>query len=141
MNLRFHSVTSERTVGINIFPSEKIPILNVNISHMFEFLKIFYLDATQLTPPMSNDDENKRPSTAKNRSNNHEPSSSQKEKKSSTTTNQVQYRILQRGQPDESTPMTKKTEVNTSENSTTGKSQRNRRKFSNDINHSISIYI
>jgi len=87
---------------------------------------------TQLTPPMSNDDENKRPSTTKNRSNNNESSSSHKEKKSSATTNQVQYRILQRGQPDESTPATKKSqiqnEVNISENSTPGKSQRNRRK-------------
>jgi hypothetical protein len=83
----------------------------------------------QLTPPMSNDDENKRPSTAKNRSNTNELST-RKEKKSS---NQVQYRILQRGQPDESTPITKKSqlqnELNTSENSPTVKSQRNRRKF------------
>jgi len=87
---------------------------------------------TQLTPPMSNDDENKRPSTVKNRSNNNDLSS-QKQKKSSTTTNQVQYRILQRGQPDESTPTTKKSqsqnELNTSENSSTVKSQRNRRKL------------
>ncbi len=94
----------------------------------------FYLDMTQLTPPMSNDDENKRPLTVKNRSNNNELSS-QKEKKSSNTTNQIQYRILQRGQPDESTPTTKKSqlqnELNTSENSTTIKSQRNRRKFKN----------
>lgn len=87
---------------------------------------------TQLTPPMSNDDENKRPLTTKNRSNTNE----QKEKKSSTTTNnQIQYRILQRGQPDESTPITKKTQIqndlNTSENSTIGKSQRNRRMFNN----------
>jgi hypothetical protein len=78
---------------------------------------------------MSNDDENKRPSTTKIRSNNNESSISQKEKK----TNHVQYRILQRGQPDESTPATKKSqiqnEINTLENSTPGKSQRNRRKF------------
>lgn len=87
----------------------------------------------QLTPPMSNDDENKRPSTTttttKTRSN-HSESLSQKEKKS----NQVQYRILQRGQPDESTPTAKKTqlsnEMNISENSTPGKSQRNRRMYS-----------
>ena len=70
----------------------------------------------QLTPPMSNDDENKRPSTTKTRSNNSE-STPQKEKK----TNQVQYRILQRGQPDESTPTGKKSDANTSENSTPGK--------------------
>jgi hypothetical protein len=84
---------------------------------------------------MSNDDENKRPSTTKNRTNNTE-SLSQKEKKSSnTTTRPVQYKILQRGQPDEATPSaTKKsqiqTELNTPENSTTTsiKSQRNRRK-------------
>jgi len=102
---------------------------------------------TQLTPPMSNDDENKRPSTVKNRSNNNDLSS-QKEKKSSsttttttTTTNQIQYRILQRGQPDESTPTTKKSqlqnELNTSENSSTIKSQRNRRKFKIQIKNLI----
>lgn len=93
----------------------------------------FGLDTIQLTPPMSNDDENKRPSTVKTRSNNNNEISSQKEKKSSNTTNQIQYKILQRGQPDESTPVTKKSqlqnELNTSENSSTVKSQRNRRKF------------
>lgn len=89
----------------------------------------FNLDMSQLTPPMSNDDENKRPSTIKTRSN-HSESISQKEKKS----NQVQYRILQRGQPaDESLLSAKKSqptnEMNISENSTPGKSQRNRRKY------------
>lgn len=86
----------------------------------------------QLTPPMSNDDENKRPSTTKARSN-HSESLPQKERKS----NQVQYRILQRGQPDESTSTAKKTqisnEMNVSENSTPGKSQRNRRTYSHVI--------
>jgi hypothetical protein len=87
---------------------------------------------TQLTPPMSNDDENKRPSTAtKTRSNNE--SSSRKEKKSSATINPVQYRILQRGQPDESAPTAKKSQIqneaNMSENSTPSKSQRNRSKY------------
>ncbi len=89
---------------------------------------------TQLTPPMSNDDENKRPittTTVKNRSNNNNNElSSQKDKKSS---HQIQYKILQRGQPDESTPIIKKSqlqnELNTSENSTIIKSQRNRRMF------------
>ena len=85
----------------------------------------------QLTPPMSNDDENKRPLiSTKNRE-----SSSQKEKKSSTITNSIQYRILQRGQPDESTPASKKTQIqneaNISENSTPSKSQRNRRMYLN----------
>ena len=93
-------------------------------------LILFPLATTQLTPPMSNDDENKRPITVKNRSNTNE----QKEKKSST---QVQYRILQRGQPDESTPTSKKSQIqnesNTPENSTNGKSQRNRRKLKNLI--------
>lgn len=96
------------------------------------FVFDFNLDTNQLTPPMSNDDENKRPITNKNRSNNNDVSS-HKDKKSSNTTNQVQYKILQRGQPDESTPITKKSqlqnELNTSENSSTVKSQRNRRKF------------
>ena len=81
---------------------------------------------------MSNDDENKRPSTSKNRLNNNE-SSTPKEKKSSNMTNQVHYRILQRGEPDEPTSTVKKSQkdLNTPENSTTSKSQRNRRKFNN----------
>jgi hypothetical protein len=83
----------------------------------------------QLTPPMSNDDENKRPLTStKNRE-----SSSQKEKKSSATINPIQYRILQRGQPDESTPASKKSQIQNeatiTENSTPSKSQRNRRMY------------
>lgn len=94
-----------------------------------EFIDL-YLDMPQLTPPMSNDDENKQPSTTKTRSN-HSESMCQKEKKS----NQVQYRILQRGEPaDELISSTKKSqtttnEMNISENSTPGKSQRNRRKY------------
>jgi len=92
------------------------------------------LNTTQLTPPMSNDDENKRPTSNKTRSNLNE----QKDKKSSNT-NQVQYRILQRGQPDESTSNTKKsqlpTEINRIENSTNGKSQRNRRRSDRRLNN------
>lgn len=92
------------------------------------------LNMTQLTPPMSNDDENKRPISSKTRSNLNE----QKEKKSSNT-NQIQYRILQRGQPDESTSNTKKsqlsTEINQTENSTNGKSQRNRRRSDRRLNN------
>ncbi len=106
-----------------------------------KILNNFYLEMTQLTPPMSNDDENKRPSTVKNRSNNNDLSSQKEKKSSSTTTNQIQYRILQRGQPDESTPTTKKSqlqnELNTSENSSTIKSQRNRRKFKIQIKNLI----
>ena len=85
---------------------------------------------------MSNDDENKGPSISKNHSNNIELSS-RKEKKSSTSS-QIQYRILRRGQPDESTPIKKsqlQNELNTSKNSTTGRSQRNRRKFKLEINN------
>jgi hypothetical protein len=95
---------------------------------------------------MSNDDENKRPSTVKNHSNNnnHNESSPQKEKKSSTT-NQVQYRILQRGHPDEPASTIKKSQVqnelNTSENSTTVKSQRNRRKFMTKMSKLIMYMI
>jgi len=92
---------------------------------------------------MSNDDENQRPSTSKTRSNNNELSA-QKGKKSSNTTSQVQYRILQRGEPDEPTPTIKKSqlqnEINTSENSTSVKSQRNRRKFINQ-KYTLIIYV
>ena len=73
-----------------------------------------------LTPPMSNDDENKRPSANKSS----KTPSTDKEKKG-----QVQYRILQRGQPDEptvaTTPKKLQQESNTPESS---KSQRNRRR-------------
>ncbi|CAF1400332.1 unnamed protein product [Adineta steineri] len=94
------------------------------------------LIATQLTPPMSNDDENKRPLTSKNRSNNNE-SSSHKEKKTANITNQVQYRILQRGELDESIS-TIKNELNTSENSTSAKSQRNRRRADRRLNNDLN---
>lgn len=94
----------------------------------------FYLDLNQLTPLRFNDDENKHPSSGKTHSNNKESSSQKKEKKSSTPIqNQGQYRILQRGQTDEPSPIIKKSqlknEIDISENSTTTKSQRNRRKF------------
>jgi hypothetical protein len=94
-------------------------------------IMMFDLDVAQLTPPMSNDDENKRPTRHQTKE-----ISSEKEKKSSTniTTSSnrpVQYRILQRGQPDEVTSIVKKTQLNdsnTPETTTTSKSQRNRRK-------------
>ncbi|UJR31585.1 hypothetical protein I4U23_019072 [Adineta vaga] len=96
------------------------------------------LNVNQLTPPMSNDDENKRPITSKNRSTNKE-FSSQKEKKSLNATSQIQYRILQRGEPDDSISAPKKsqiqTEVNTLENSTNAKSQRNRRRTDRRVNN------
>lgn len=74
---------------------------------------------------MSNDDENKRPSTNKSS----KIPSTDKEKKG-----QVQYRILQRGQPDEptATPTTPKKlqqEINAGESTSSTKSQRNRRKL------------
>ena len=76
---------------------------------------------------MSNDDENKRPATVKQRTNNKD-ASAEKEKKSATRS--VQYKILQRIQPDEVTPTAKKSQIpaesNTAE-SATNKSQRNRR--------------
>ncbi|CAF0774793.1 unnamed protein product [Adineta ricciae] len=92
----------------------------------------------QLTPPMSNDDENKRPNASKGRSSNKE-FSSQKEKKSSNATSQIQYRILQRGEPDESTSALKhshlQNEPNSSENGTNAKSQRNRRRADRRLNN------
>ncbi|CAF1369053.1 unnamed protein product [Adineta ricciae] len=72
------------------------------------------LNASQLTPPMSND-ENKHPASVK-----HQPG---KKSAPSSSTRPTQYRILPRGQPDEPTPSIKKLQpTNTSE-----KSQRNRR--------------
>ena len=101
----------------------------------------FSLDVIQLTPPMSNDDENKRPATGKGKVNSKEISSEKDKKPSSsktttvmtTTTRQIQYKILPRGQPDEATPVSKKAQIsqndsNVLETSTTGKSQRNRRR-------------
>lgn len=86
-----------------------------------------------MTPP-NNDDENKRPLTNRSHFNSNEFSTPKKEKKSSTPIkNQIQYRILQRGQPDEPSPIMKKPQLqkdlDTSENSTSGKSQRNRSKL------------
>ncbi|CAF1237805.1 unnamed protein product [Rotaria sp. Silwood1] len=98
------------------------------------------LNMNQLTPSILNDDENKQPS--KNKTNDL-LLLQKKEKKSSTPIkNQIQYRILQRGQPDEPSPIIKKlqvkNELDTLENSTTIKSQRNRRRtdrrLHNDIN-------
>jgi len=82
------------------------------------------INLNPLTPPMSNDDENKRPSTNKSS----KTPSTDKEKKG-----QVQYRILQRGQPDEptATPTTPKKlqqEINAGELTSSTKSQRNRRR-------------
>ena len=69
---------------------------------------------------MSNDDENKHPLSAKN------PTG---KKSSSSTTRQIQYRILPRRQPDESTSVIKKSEINNHDMNTPNKSQRNRREF------------
>ncbi|CAF4655172.1 unnamed protein product, partial [Rotaria socialis] len=93
-----------------------------------------------LTPAKLNDDENKRPSSSRNHSNKNELSSNKKEKKSSTPIkSQVQYRILQRGQPDEPSPILKKpqlkNEFDTSENSPTTKCQRNRRRVDRRLNN------
>jgi len=123
------NTTLTETILMRENSSSNPPILSRLIKRNQKQIRTFQLlDTTQLTPPMSNDDENKRPTSNKTRSNLNE----QKDKKSSNT-NQVQYRILQRGQPDESTSNTKKsqlpTEINRIENSTNGKSQRNRRKF------------
>ncbi|CAF2757119.1 unnamed protein product [Rotaria sp. Silwood2] len=105
------------------------------------------LNTNQLSPLISNDDENKRPSSNKNPSNNNNNNELllQKQEKNSSTpiTNQIQYRILQRGQPDEPSPIIKQlqlqNELDTSENSTPIKSQRNRRRsdrrLQNDINN------
>lgn len=81
-------------------------------------------DLNPLTPPMSNDDENKRPSANKSI----KTPSTDKEKKG-----QVQYRILQRGQPDEptvvaTTPKKLQQESNAPDSTSSSKSQRNRRK-------------
>ncbi|CAF3578460.1 unnamed protein product [Rotaria socialis] len=98
------------------------------------------LNLSQLTPAKLNDDENKRPSSSRNHSNKNELSSNKKEKKSSTPIkSQVQYRILQRGQPDEPSPILKKpqlkNEFDTSENSPTTKCQRNRRRVDRRLNN------